>query len=305
MKVLIVGLGSIAQKHIHVLLELIPDIELYALRSSKNVSKQEGIINLFSRTELNQYDFHFILVSNPSMMHLQSIKDLTALNTPMMVEKPLFVNLGQVQDFEQEVLSNSFIYVACNFRFHPLINYIKQYLKEKPSKINEVTSYCGSYLPNWRPNQDYRTVYSSRKDLGGGVHLDLIHEPDYLIYLFGKPKSTISKHRKVSNLEIDTYDSSNYLFQYNDFQVHIGLNYFRRDTKRTLEIVREDDTLLVDFVKGELVDLSENKVIFRDLDNSVYFTYKKQMSYFLSCIEENKVPMNSAKEAIEILKCIL
>jgi hypothetical protein len=106
-------------------------------------------------------------------------------------------------------------------------------------------------------------------------------------------------------LGIDTVDSSHYLFQYNNFQAEITLNYFRKDTKRTLEIVREKDTLLVNFMENSVVDLVNNIELFKEEIPSIYITYKKQMEYFLSCIENNTLPMNSPKEAIAILKCVL
>ncbi len=306
MNVLVVGLGSIAKKHIYVLKEINENVKIYALRSSKKSKIQVGINNLYSIEEVKKYKFDFIIVSSPSIYHLRDLENLISLQTPIMVEKPVFINNKQIGVFEKiEYEDLPLIYVASNFRFHKLILFVKEYLKDHPSKINEVTAYCGSYLPDWRPDQDYRKVYSANKKLGGGVHLDLIHEPDYIVHLFGLPNSVESSYGKVSNLEIDTYDSSLYQFQYDTFQANIILNYFRRDTKRTLEIVRETDTIEIDFVNNRVVDLVTRVVLCQDNQPSVYDTYREQMEYFIKCIDENKVPMNSINEAIQILKTIL
>ena len=305
MKVLILGLGSIAQKHIHVLKELEPKVQLYALRSSENSDKQKGVTNLFTYEELRQYKFNFVLISSPSSIHWDQIFRLQDLNIPMMIEKPLFINKDQIEAFEKSNNNWPLMYVACNFRFHPLIKFIKTYLEQNPSKINEINAYCGSFLPDWRPGKDYTKVYSAIRELGGGVHLDLIHEIDYLVYLFGLPLSSISKKRKASKLEINSFDSSMNILEFNSFQAQVTLNYFRKDTKRNLEIVREKDTLYVDFLKGEITNLLNNELLFKAKDMSIFVTYKEQMAYFLECIDKNKSPMNSPNEAIAVLKCVL
>ena len=58
--------------------------------------------------------------------------------------------------------------------------------------LNDVIStriICSSYLPNGE-NADY-VIYSSKR-MGGGVSLDLIHEIDYILYLFGKPEKIVN-----------------------------------------------------------------------------------------------------------------
>ena len=62
-----------------------------------------------------------------------------------------------------------------------------QYVKNNVdlSKVYSARAISSSYLPDWRPGQDYRTTYSAHKDMGGGVSIDLIHEWDYLSWLFG------------------------------------------------------------------------------------------------------------------------
>ena len=47
MNILIVGLGSIAKKHIEALKYLNLDATIYALRSNANASKVENVINVF------------------------------------------------------------------------------------------------------------------------------------------------------------------------------------------------------------------------------------------------------------------
>ena len=149
-------------------------------------------------------------------------------------------------------------YVGLNMRFHPLIIYLKNFLNNSDFKIYEINSYHGSYMPSWRSG-NHKKIYSSNNELGGGVHLDLIHEPDLLHFLFGLPKKILKSFRKVSNITIDSIDSSKLIFEYEDFSATITLNYFRKDKKRILEIVTDKNTLEVDFVKGTITDLNVNK----------------------------------------------
>jgi predicted dehydrogenase len=305
MKVLIIGIGSIARKHIMVLRELCPDVEIFAVRSSVNSAELPGIYSLYNWDDLSDYDFHFAIVSSPSSLHLKHVKILNHLNIPLMIEKPLVINREQLKEFENIQFRNKIVYIACNMRFHPLVTYVKDYLESIPGKVNEVNVYFGSYLPDWRAGADYTKVYSALAALGGGVHLDLIHEPDYVVYLFGLPESSRTVKRRVSELDIDSCDSSNTLFQYPGFQAQIVVNYFRRDARRILEIVREKDTILVDFISNTISQFPSDTILFQVDEPSVYTTYKKQMAYFLECIEANRVPMNSPPEAIEILKLII
>jgi len=305
MKVLIIGLGSIANKHISVLREINPKIEIYALRSSHESKKYKNVINLYNWNNLINYNFSFIIISSPSFNHLDDLIKAQKLKIPIMIEKPLFISLEQIQKFDNLKLKSNLCYVACNFRFHPLIIFLKDFLKNNKFKINEINVYCGSFLPDWRKDKDYSKVYSSYKEMGGGVHLDLIHEIDYLVYLFGLPDNSNVLNKKVSKLNIDSVDYSNIVLDYKKFCAQITLNYFRNDYKRTLEIVFENKTLLIDFKLGKIYDLSLNEIFYESDDFSIFDTYKRQMKYFLNCINSNQISMNSIDEATSILKLIL
>lgn len=305
MKILILGLGSIGSKHVDALLEINNKTEIFALRSSIKSIKNDRVKDLFHWNEVKKYNFYFAIISTPSHFHLQNILRLESLKIPLMIEKPIFINNHQINEFYKFNLSLSINYVACNMRFHPLIIFLKNYLKSDYSMIYEVNSYCGSYLPDWRVNKDYNKIYSSKKSLGGGVNLDLIHEPDYLIYLFDFPNSSNVLNNKFSELKIDSDDSSNIIFEYDGFNAQITLNYFRRDPKRTLEIVRKKDTIFVDFIKNKIVNLLNDEVIFSASKNSLKQSYLNQMKYFINCIKNNSTPINSIQEAVSVLKLVI
>ncbi len=129
--------------------------------------------------------------------------------------------------------------------------------------------------------------------MGGGVQFDLIHEIDYLNYLFGEPLALEKQYRRVSHLEIDSCDYAHYSATYQKFSANVTLNYFRRDAKRTLEIVRENDTLLLNFIEGNIINLMTGQTLLNIDKEGLPLSYLNQMKYFLSAAKSKKHPMNS------------
>ena len=303
MNILIVGLGSIAKKHIQALNSLAIDFNLYALRSSKNASIEEGIINIFDLENIITFDF--AIISNPTHLHYQFIQELAQKNIPLFIEKPAIHSIENVDVLVDLINKKSLItYVACNLRFHPCLLFLKNKFKKKPQIINEINIYCGSYLPDWRPGKNFREIYSANASMGGGVHLDLFHELDYAIWLFGSPIKSNSLIKSNSTLQIDATDYANYLLEYGNFVVNIVLNYYRRKPKRQMEILFENQTITIDLIKNTITD-DEDVVLFEDKSFSVLNTYKLQLEYFIDCLNENKSTMNSFENSIQTLKICL
>jgi predicted dehydrogenase len=300
MNVLFVGLGSIAIKHINAIRQINKDIIIYALRSSINSEEKEGVTSLYTLDEARNIKFDFAVISNPTSEHKKTIEKLLVLKCPLFIEKPVS-NTVDMQDIIAEIKRLDILtYIACNLRFLDSLRYVKDEVSKKQKRINEVNVYCGSYLPEWRPNADFRTSYSAQKELGGGVQFDLIHEIDYIYWLFGKPEKITKNFRNASSLQIDAVDYGNYCLEYQNFCVGIILNYYRRDYKRTMEILFEDSTWLV--------DLKQNKVVMGETEifkssQQINDTYLEQMKYFLQIIQKGgKSSLNSIDEAVEVLK---
>ncbi len=304
MEILIIGLGSIANKHLLAINSILPNATIFALRSGKKSTEIKGVKSIYSLDEIqNKPDF--AIISNPTNLHADFIIELSKRNIPMMIEKPSLHSLEHVESILEIVSQNrSFTYVACNLRFHPCIQFLKDYLQTNNIRINEVTVYCGSYLPDWRPNANYKEVYSANLSMGGGVHLDLIHELDYTTWLFGMPNEYKAFQSNNSSLKIDAPDYSHYLLNYSNFSTSITLNYFRRDAKRTIEIVNENSTISVDLIQNRIVD-SKDGVLFENTEFKIIDTYVSQLNYFLEKMSNKETPMNTFEESINVLKIAL
>lgn len=297
MKALIVGLGSIAEKHIKSLKKINSKIELFAFRSGFSQNLNANVVDVHDKNQIPS-DLDFVLICNPTYRHRETIQEFLYLGKPFFIEKPSFMSVNEGKEIMDLVKINGIrTYVGFNFRFHPVINWLKDNL----SKFNlfEVNIYCGSYLPDWRPGKDYSLIYSSSREMGGGVNLDLIHEMDYTLWLFGKPRKSTSFSAKVSTLNINSNDFAHYLLEYPNMNVSITLNYYRKDPKRYIEVVTDRTTIYADLISGIIIN-SDNEVIF-SYSNPIQETYYMQMRYFLNTLEKSSSFMNDIEESLVTL----
>ncbi len=303
MNVLIIGLGSIGKKHVIAIKSIYPDSAIFALRSSKNAEGIPGVTNIYSFDEIELNIIDFAIIANPTSEHKKTISLLIPFGFPLFIEKPIYYSLD-IEDLINSIESKGIkTYIACNLRFLECIKYIKGKLLKMPDKkLNEVNVYCGSYLPDWRPNTDFRKSYSALTELGGGVHIDLIHELDYLYWLFGVPKEVTRIFKNQSSLTIPSVDYANYVLAYNGFCANIVLNYYRRDSKRTLELVFEDETWYIDLLKNQIT--FNNNILFSS-DQRISDTYQTQMEYFIDSIKEKESTFNTISDAYNVLKICL
>lgn len=305
MKCLFVGFGTIAQKHYKALYELFPECIFFALRSSKESNfSNSNVINIYSWEEMpNNIDF--AIISTPTHFHINALSILVSKGINIFIEKPISDNLQGFEEIIRKIkLNNLKTYVACNLRFLPVLNYFNKTILPTINKINEVSIYCGSNLPTWRPDEDFRKFYSAHEDQGGGVHLDLFHELDYACWLFGLPNKTHSTLTNNSHLNITAKDFANYILSYDNFSIIITLNYYRKDPKRIMEVVTDNDTYFIDLLKNQLLD-SNNKILFQDNETKIIDTYKKQMKYFIDYLNNTASEFNTIENSFNILNICL
>lgn len=303
MKVCFVGIGSIARRHIRNLVEVCAergiDLKIDALRRSGTTDTPKEVENVFTSISEMPADYDVIFLTNPTEYHAQMLRDLHNNTKDFFIEKPIatFDTLDILQNIE--LRNKSVYYVAAPLRYTDIIRYIKKEIN--PQKINAVRCICSSYLPDWRPGQDYRNTYSAKKELGGGVDIDLIHEWDYLTFLFGFPDEVKSFSGKVSDLEIDSNDYAVYIAKYrNDYILELHLDYFGRKSERKIELYTEDDTIICDFISGKINYLISGRSVTFDFSRDLY--QKRELGYFLDRISGKEKPEDDIGHAINVLK---
>ena len=173
MKVLIIGLGSIGKKHVLAIKTVRPDVDIIALRSHQDAENFMDVKNIYALDEIEKPVPDFVIISNPTSEHKKTVSELIKFNIPLFIEKPIFSSLNIQKLIDNLNSTDIFTYVACNLRFLDCIRFIKEQKQNfNQKRLNEVNVYCGSYLPDWRLNIDFRKTYSAIPELGGGVHID-------------------------------------------------------------------------------------------------------------------------------------
>jgi CMP-N,N'-diacetyllegionaminic acid synthase len=266
--ILISGYGSIGRRHANILSGLVKKKYITILTNQK-VSNFRTIKTLKA---LNEVDPYYIVICNPTSDHINKVRfiEKNCRNKFVLVEKPLFSKPDKIN------IKNNKYYVGYSLRFNPIINFLKKKIKSK--KIWSVNIFCGSYLPNWRSNIDYRKSASAKKHLGGGVLLDLSHELDYAQWLFGKMEIEYCKMRKLSNLNIETDDFLNLIGNTKKVpSIQITLNYFTRNPTRQIFIDGKNISIQADLNKKNVICYNGNKRRIYNFNNSNRNDeYKKQ-----------------------------
>ncbi|MFA6551012.1 MAG: Gfo/Idh/MocA family oxidoreductase [Patescibacteria group bacterium] len=311
-KIIIIGFGSIGKRHYGNLLELgynnltIFDPADAAFKGFIRVDR----IKILTEKELKNFTIAFICGPNDS--HLKHALMCAKAGCKIFIEKPLTHNLKDIEKLMRILKKNKIInMVACNMRFHPCLEFIKNYIsKNKLGKIYGIKHEFGYYLPYWRPGKDYRKNYAAKKSTGGGIILDDIHEFDLLFWLnnFKKVKSVKFIYGKTSDLEIETEDFclASFLFA-NKVIGSVQCDYLQKNYTRNCKVLGENGNLEWDF-KENIVWL-KNKQGAKKLFVSKKFcfnkTYIKEIKYFFSCLMNSQKTFNDVNAAAQILKyCI-
>lgn len=307
-RILFVGIGSIGRRHLQNIKKIMPEVEVGALRSNKTILNPNFSkfidFEYYNLEDAKKFNPDIVFVTNPTFLHMEISLEFVNKVAGIFIEKPVSDSIEKVHKL-MEKNTNTIIHVACPLRFHPAIEFIKNNLKSF-SEILNINIVSGSYLPNWRPGQDYKELYCSKNEMGGGVSLDMLHEIDYMRWIFGDIKEGYFGSSKVSELDIETEDVSYGIWKLkNGALCEIHLDYFRKVSERYLKIVTNDNVIFTNLMDSS-IKIEDNKK-FQKLNfeferNDMYLD---ELKYFLECVINNNKSFNDLSFAITTLEYAL
>ncbi len=328
---LFVGLGGIGQRHLRNLRALRgAEVEVHAFRVRRERQVVSDTLQLVPGEDLEKkYDVavhteldaalakkpDVVFVTNPSSLHIDVARRALEAGAHVLVEKPLSHSLVGVAELVRESQQRKLVgYVAYQLRFHPGFQRVAEVLQQglvgRPLFAEAVV---GEYLPSFHPYEDYRRMYASRRDLGGGVTLSQIHEIDFLIALLGRPERVFSLGGKLSSLEVDVDDVSSSLLEFRGpegrvLPVRLHQDFVQRPGERRFVLVGDAGKLEWSLsgrslrrwsATGELCETQD----YADLPRNRLF--EAELLHFLDCVERDEAPNVSLSAGAESLAVAL
>lgn len=256
-KILVVGIGSIGTRHISNLLSLgYQRITLISKRKEFPPHWPQFLVYpSFSQLPTDS-DFTHALICSSTANHVEDLTCVVNLGIPFIfIEKPLSHSMKGLKELESRIKPHQKIVMGFDLRFDPGLNQVKEILsKNQIGRVLSVNAFVGQYLPDWRPHEDYRIGSSALKSKGGGVLLDLVHEFDYLFWLFGKAKTIGAFYQTNPELEIETEDLADVLIKFTSgVTALLHLDYHQRKLVRYCHITGTNGSIRWDLADKQVV----------------------------------------------------
>jgi len=314
-KAIVIGNGSIALRHRKNLKLLFPDLFIIAVPargeiSNQNIEFADQIILDLKEAIKEKVDI--AIVASPAPFHAMHAKPLLIAGIPSLIEKPVTSNVQDAQELIKiQVETGTPTSIGYCLRYLPSSIKMKELLEQGIiGNIYNAFVSVGQYLPDWRVSKKYQNSVSSKKNLGGGVLLELSHEIDYIQWLLGLMRVQYAQLRSSSELNLEVEELADVVLVSDTGTVcNIHLDFLQKKASRTCSFIGE---------KGKLEwDLLSNKIELHTKKSSVCLLnkigwdsnqmYLSLLLDFLNLVEGRKnssIDLEQATKTIELIESI-
>ncbi len=326
MKILMIGLGSIGQRHLRNLAAHFgSNVEFLAYRVRGLQRTFSDTMQIRDNVVLEEeysihpfYDIDEALSQKPDIAYITNITSqhipcaIRALEAgcDIFLEKPISNNMDGIAELCQaKEKSQKIVFVGFQNRYHPVIKRLRELVHSKEfGKIISVQSEVGERLTTMHTYENYAGTYMARQDQGGGVVMNQqIHELDYIQWIFGKPESVVAVCGTNSSLEIDVEDYCDSIYWINGelghFPVYCHADFFQYPPSRKCKVIFEHGWVMGDLLSAT-VEYTKDDQVEREqfLDFMRNQMFVDEMNEFLSCVESRNHNFLTLEEGIISMK---
>jgi len=311
-KVAVIGLGNISTRHRHNLKLLLPKVELLVMSASgripkENISDCDGIAT--SIDELIKAQVELVIVASPAPYHAQHSIPFIEAGIPTLIEKPVTTSLEDAKAINRAIeLHQTPVSIGYCLRYLPSAQKLKALLEQGIiGTLYNAHIEIGQYLPDWRPNKNYRDSVSAQKTLGGGALFELSHELDYAQWLLGPLQVKHAILRASEGLALDVEDTADIVALTELGAVTtIHLDFLQRKAYRQCSFVGSKGRIDWDLIQNKLTLSTSSgiSVLYSDPKWDKNQMYLAMLEDFFQMIEKNKHTCINFNQAIRTVSLI-
>ncbi len=312
-RILVVGAGSIGERHIRCFLQT-GRAELVVCEPSSpvlhSVCSRYELAGAFSRLDdaLQAIRLDAALIATPAHTHLHLAQRCAARGLHLLIEKPLAINLDGIDELRQTLDAHHRIAaVAYVWRCNPVWATLREQLVAQRWGLPlQLAFYCGQHFPAYRPA--YRDIYYNSRKTGGGAILDAMsHGLNLGEWLAGPITQVIADADHLALPGVTVEDTVHVLARHGKAMASYCLNQHQHPNECAVQIVCTQGTVRAQLPNAHITwrtspDGLEEEQSLGHIDRDTPFV--NQAHNFLDVIEFDAKPLCSLAEGLQTQRVV-
>ena len=311
--VLIIGLGSIGERHLRcfqatgrvapAVCEIDPELR-------GRIVQQYGVDRDYTDLEaaLGDGDFDAAVIATPANLHVPMATRLAEQGVNLLIEKPLSTNLDGVDQLEKLIQQRGLV-VAVGFvlRCHPSLVAMRSALASgRFGRPVQLIVQSGQHFPTYRPA--YREIYYTDRATGGGAIQDaLTHLINAAQWMIGPADRVVvdAAHKVLEGVEVE--DTVGMLSRHGDVFGSFAMNQHQAPNETTLTVVCTQGTVRWQLHQNQWCWMKKPEEPWQvessgDLQRDSMFI--AQADAFLDAVDGKSPPLCTFAEGVETLRTV-
>ena len=323
------GIGTIGKRHL-LAIDKIDNVKLVGI---VDVSKEAEVFcaskNIPYYNNFNDLKQHHkidgVIISTPTILHYDNALEVLNFGLDVLIEKPISASISEAKEIEQVAkIKNCKVLVGHQRRFYPLILKTKKIISD--NRIGQVIGISGVWA--LKKDNDYFEPEWRKKISAGPTITNLIHDIDYLRFIFGEIHSVSSfSSNMVNNFEKEDVVSANLKFKNGiignflitdsgsspwSWETGIGENiHLPKYNVNNLKVIGTKGSLefpnlkLWEYKNKNNLNNWKDEIVQTTIDTPDIDPYISQINHFKEVIDRKVEPITNAKDAEQTLKVAL